>query len=79
MFIGTPDLKCNPSVFWDTKCFTISFFNNVAINKWVKDGCALSTNLSIGVSWGFLIYFYFSSVLFHNPGPVFIIVSWPDL
>lgn len=61
----TPDFKCKPSVFCETKYLNTYLSSKVFIAIWVKDGIALSTISSIRTLGGLS-----SVVRFHIPGPV---------
>lgn len=73
LLLLTPDLKCKPSVFCDTKYLNIFFYSNVFMPMWVNDGTALST------IWSILSFGGLSLVSrFQMPGPVETTVFKPE-
>lgn len=72
--LGNPDLKCNPSVFCETRYFSTPYCCRVTKDICVNDGLALVVGVySLGCGLIPKAFFY------HAPGPVGKTVSFPDL
>lgn len=74
-FVGLkPDLKCNPSVFCDTKNFNIFNFYKVTNDICVKEGSADLLSIIF-----LFVYVIPCARFYQTPAPVFNTVFIPDL